>query len=274
MQTSTQDDNGLHYRFWPGSEEPKGVVMIVHGLGEHCERYDTVANSLNTAGFAVGSMDLPGHGHSQGDRGHIAQFSDYEAAALSLHSKLKTDYPNLPIFLLGHSMGGLIAAHLLLTHQDKFVGALLSGAAIQSPQEPPAFQVVIIKIVAAILPKLGMLQLDASGISRDPKVVEKYMNDPLVNKGKLSARLLVEMFKTMDECVECASNINLPIRIMHGSADDMTAPEGSQLLFDSISSDDKEIEIYDGLMHEILNEPEGPEITEEIIAWMQQRLEK
>ena len=116
-----------------------------------------------------------------------------------------------------------------------------------------------------------MLVLDASGISRDPVVVEEYIQDPLVNKGKLSARLLVEMFKTMDQCKTYAGKITLPIRIMHGGADDMTSPEGSELLYNRVGSKDKELRIYNGLMHEILNEPEGPEITQEIIAWMESR---
>ena len=271
MPDAQYNENGIHYRNW-AIDNPKAVVLIVHGLGEHCERYNAVATDLNAAGYAVASLDLPGHGNSEGMRGHIDQFTQYGDAALTQYQKTTEAYPDVPVFLLGHSMGGLIGAHLLLNHQDKFVGALLSGPAIQSPQEPPAFQVMIIKLIAALFPKLGVLVLDASGISRDPAVVEDYMQDPLVNKGKLSAKLLVEMFNTMDECKADGGKISLPIRIMHGSKDDMTAPEGSELLHGLVGSQDKELKIYDGLMHEILNEPEGPEITQEMIAWMDARL--
>ncbi len=264
-------ENGIHYRNWTVNGDTRGVVLIVHGLGEHCERYDEIAGTFNEAGYSVASLDLPGHGNSDGQRGHIDNFADFENAVLSLYAKLSEWYPDIPVFLLGHSMGGLIAAHLLLEHQQKFVGAMLSGAAIQSPQEPPAFQVAIIKMIAALFPKTGMLVLDASGISRDPAVVEKYMQDPLVNKGKLSARILVEMFRNMDECKDGAHTITLPIRIMHGSKDDMTAPAGSQLLFDTVASQDKELKIYEGLMHEIFNEPEGASIAQELIEWMDSR---
>ena len=270
MNQSKTNQDGFYYRSWQVADDTtlKGVVLLVHGLGEHCERYTAIAAALNAAGYALYSMDLPGHGQSQGRRGHINRFTDYQQAVLSLHDRVKSDHPDQAIFLLGHSMGGLITTHLLLDHQSLFKGALLSGAAIESPQAPPAIQVFIIRILAAILPKLGVLTLDASGISRDPQVVETYMNDPLVNKGKLSNRLLAEMFKTMKQCKKQAAKISLPIRIMHGGEDVMTAPAGSQLLHDSVSSSDKELKIYDGLYHEIFNEPEAPEIYKTVIEWL------
>ncbi len=271
MQQATFKENGIHYRNWPVAGDARAVVLIVHGLGEHCARYDSFASALNTAGYAVASLDLPGHGQSDGRRGHIDGFSEYGDAVLALYEKISATYLGLPVYLFGHSMGGLISTRLLLNHQEKFAGALLSGPAIQSPQQPPAFQVAVIKLIASLFPKLGVLTLDASGISRDPVVVEDYMQDPLVNKGKLSARLLVEMFKAMEECKANADKITLPIRVMHGGRDDMTSPEGSELLYKRVGSKDKELRIYKGLMHEILNEPEGLEITQEIIAWMHSR---
>jgi alpha-beta hydrolase superfamily lysophospholipase len=127
------------------------------------------------------------------------------------------------------------------------------------------------KGLSAIAPKTGALTLDASRISHDSAVVEKYMNDPLVNKGKLSARLLVEMFGAMGECTNRAAEINLPILIMHGGGDVMTAPAGSKLLYETISSTDKTLKIYDGLYHEIFNEPEQKDIYAELIDWLDQR---
>lgn len=268
-------EDGIYYRHWPlvnqhqGSE--KAAILLVHGLGEHCGRYSALAAALNNANYAVCSIDLPGHGQSEGDPGHIDRFADFEKAVLSLHGKIQQWYPNRPIFILGHSMGGLISTHFVLEHQDLFKGALLSGAALQSPQVPPAWQMAIMKVISMIVPRFGALTLDASCISRDPAVVDKYMNDPLVNKGKLSARLLVEMFKTMAECIERASEIKLPIRVMHGGGDVMTAPAGSELLHSRVSSSDKELAIYDGLYHEIFNEPEAEEIFAEVVSWLNQR---
>lgn len=267
-----QTEQGLYYRDWSPEGTAKGVVALVHGLGEHCQRYDALGDFLNNQGFALCALDLPGHGHSKGKRGHVDSFNVYQTAVLTMLERARASHPGLPIFLLGHSMGGLIAAHLLLDHQNQFSGALLSGAAIQSPQEPPAWQVAIIKGIAKLLPSAGMLQLDASGISRDQKVVDKYMSDPLVSQDKLSAQFLVSMTNTMAEVKANAAKITLPILIMHGSQDRMTAPEGSQLLFNLISSEDKHINLYDGLYHEIFNEPEGPQIFAEVVAWLNTHL--
>ena len=261
-------NNSLYYHEWETKSELKGTVMLIHGLGEHCQRYQALARYLNDAGYSLSSMDLPCHGQSEGIRGHVDSFDIFQDAALGLYKRVKQAQADTPVFILGHSMGGLIATRLLQTHQDKFQGALLSGAAIESPQEPPAWQVSAITLISKIFPKLGALQLDASGISRDPAVVEKYMADPLVDKGKLSAKFLVEMFKTMGEAKNQASKISLPILIMHGGSDPMTAPSGSQFLYDNISSDDKELNIYDGLMHEIFNEPEAKTIYKQMVDWL------
>lgn len=259
--------NGIYFRQWPITK-PKAVVLLVHGLGEHCERYGAIAKALNTAGYALCALDLPSHGQSDGVRGHINHFSDYQTAVLSLHNKIKEWYPSQEIFLLAHSMGGLVSTRLLLDHQNLFKGALLSGPLIESPQTPPSWQVAIMKLISVVAPRTQMLELDGSAVSRDPIEVAKYMNDPLVSKDKLSARLLVEMFKTMGECKTRAAEITLPIRIMHGSEDVMTAPSGSKYLYENISSEDKEIELYEGLFHEIFNEPEAPEIYKDVINWL------
>lgn len=264
-------ENGLYFRHW-ASNAPKGVVVLIHGLGEHCQRYEHLATHLNEAAYALSSMDLPCHGRSDGVRGHIDSFDDYESAVLKLYEHTKALYPDTPLFLLGHSMGGLIATKFLLTHQDKFAGAMLSAAAIQTPQEPPAWQVAVIKTIAKFFPKAPMIALDASAVSRDPAVVEKYMNDPLVSQAKLSAQFLVSMTDTMDACKDDAKFINLPLKIMHGSGDVMTSPEGSQLLHDLVGSKDKSFTLYDGLYHEIFNEPEGEQIFSEMVSWMNTRI--
>ena len=272
MSDAQFTENGIFYRHWPVAENiaggTKAVVLLVHGLGEHCGRYLALASTLNQAGYAVGALDLPGHGRSEGARGHIGQFAEYQEAVLSLYAKIEQWHPDRPVFILGHSMGGLLTTGLLLEHQALFKGALLSGAALQSPLQPPAWQMFIMRVISTIAPKFGALALDAEGISRDSAVVENYVNDPLVHHGKVSARLLVELFKCMDESVAGAARIKLPIRIMHGREDVMAAAAGSELLHQRISSPDKELKIYDGLFHEIFNEPEGPAIFTEMVEWL------
>lgn len=263
-----QTTNEIYYKDWQANADLKGVVVLVHGMGEHCERYDEMAGVLNQAGYAVYSMDLPGHGQSGGKRGHIDRFSDYMTAVLGLHQRALAAHPNVPIHLLGHSMGGLIAAQVLLDHQQLFKSGMLSGAAIESPQAPQASQLAIMRFLSRFVPKMPVMSLEAKDISRDPLVVAKYMEDPLVNKGKLSSRMLAELMASMDDLKDRAAKINIPLFIMHGSGDVMTSPAGSELLHQTISSEDKALKIYPGLFHEIFNEPERQEVYADVISWL------
>lgn len=268
MSINEITEGGLYYRSWT-IENPKAAVQLIHGLGEHCARYNALAEALNQAGYSLYAMDLPNHGKSAGSPGHIDGFTVFQDAALGLYQRISQALPSTPIYLLGHSMGGLIVTRLLLEHQNKFKGALLSGPAIETPQEPPAWQVWIIKLIAMLFPKARILQLDASGISQDPAVVEKYMNDPLVNKGKLSARFLLWFNTTIRECKQRASEITLPLLVMHGTADVVTAPNGSEYLINNISSENKTLKLYDGLFHELFNEPEAPTVYRDVITWLE-----
>ena len=265
------NNDEIHYKHWT-CDTPKAAVILIHGLGEHCGRYEALGDFLTSNNIALSAIDLPGHGQSSGDAGHIDDFSDYQQAVLDLHQTAALQYPDLPIFLLGHSMGGLIATDLLLDFQYLFRGALLSGAAIQSPQQPPNWQMNVIRFIAKIFPKLKLIKLEASKISRDPDVVKNYNDDPLVSKEKLSASFLSSMFTTMTACKNRAFEISLPINIMHGGGDVITSPAGSQYLHDNISSSDKTLTIYEGLYHEIFNEPEAMAIYQTMLAWVKARL--
>lgn len=266
-------ENGLYYRQWETTTaKPKAVVMLVHGLGEHCQRYNALAAHLNAAAYSVCSMDLPNHGKSSGQKGHLDSFKQFLNAASSLYQRIETAHPGTPVFLLGHSMGGLISSRFLIDHQDKFKGAVLSGPAIESPQAPPSWQVSLMGLISKVFPKAGMLELDGKLVSRDPEVVEDYLNDPLNNHNKLSAKLLVEFFRTMDEVKQSASVITLPLLVLHGAADGLTAPSGSEWLVSNVSSDDKTLKIYPELFHEIFNEPEAPSIYNDVVSWLDAHL--
>ena len=265
-------ENGRYYREWQ-IESPKAVVLLVHGLGEHCQRYDAVASALNRAGYIVSSMDLPNHGRSDGVKGHVDSFSLFQDAVMDLYQRVKVSYPLSPLFIVGHSMGGLITTQFLIDHQDKFQAAVLSGAAIETVAQPPAWQVKIITVISKAFPSLGMVPtVDGSMVSRSADVVAAYNSDPLINHNKLSAKLLVEFANAMERVKASANIINLPLLIMHGSADKLTASAGSQWLFDNIVTNDKSLRMYEGLYHEIFNEPEGPKIYQEVVDWLNAHL--
>ena len=261
----------IFYRCW-ATAEPRAVLLLAHGLAEHSGRYGDFASYLADAGIATYALDFPGHGRSDGKRGHIRDFQEYAEALGALLSLAREAHPDIPFVLFGHSMGGLIAADFLLQHQSEFVAAILTGAAIQSPQQPSSIVLFINRVIASVMPRLGVLRMDASGISRDPQVISDYENDPLVYRGKATAGLVTALFSAMKRVVENATSIRLPMLIMHGSVDSLTAVEGSKLLHDSISSEDKKIVIYDGLYHEILNEPERKNVMEDILRWLETRI--
>ena len=261
----------IFYRCWAPAE-PRAVLLLAHGLAEHSGRYGDFGSFFADAGIATYALDLPGHGRSDGKRGHVRDFQDYTEALGALLSLASEAHPNIPFVLFGHSMGGLIAADFLLQHQSEFVAAVLTGAAIQSPQQPSSIVLFINRVIASAMPRLGVLLMDASGISRDPQVISDYENDPLVYRGKATAGLVTALFSAIKRVVENATSIRLPMLIMHGSVDSLTAVEGSKLLHDSISSEDKKIVIYDGLYHEILNEPERKNVMGDILQWLETRI--
>lgn len=264
----TIDPNQLYQYQWLCEGETKAVVLLVHGLNEHCRRYENLAKVLNQNHYALYAIDLPGHGRSPGIRGHIDKFHDFEDSVLHLYNQIKRTHPSLPIFLLGHSMGGLIASHLLLNHQKLFKGAVLSAAALQSPKQPSSLEIKIISAISAIFPSLKMIKLGINGLSKDQQVIEQYLSDPLINKGRLSARLMVELFNTMQVTMDGASDINLPVLIMHGSVDPVTHPDGSKKFSSLITSTSNTLKIYEGLFHEIFNEPEAQNVFNDVIQWL------
>lgn len=264
-------DLSIYYHYWEPDAQPRAVILLVHGAGEHCVRYEHFARYLTDNGYAVAALDHPGHGRSAGTPGHVERFDDYLETLRSFHQQVVSDFPGVPQILLGHSMGGLISSLYLLQHQQDFIGCILSGPAIKTDIEPGILQMYLIRFLSAVLPTSGVLQLDATGVSRDPAEVAKYVNDPLVFHGKMSARKVSELFKAMHHIQANAEKITLPMLLLHGGDDAMAAAEGSRLLHSRISSTDKTLKIYPGLFHEIFNEPEQEEVFADVLAWCNER---
>jgi alpha-beta hydrolase superfamily lysophospholipase len=262
----------LYQQTWEPDDQALAVVLLVHGLGEYSGRYAHVAEHLTSRGFVVCALDHYGHGKSDGHAGFVERFSVYLDGVDALRSKMQAEYPSLPLFLIGHSMGGLIAAACLLASQDAFRACVLSGPALKTDQAPPALLLALNRLLSAVVPTLPMIQLDASGVSRDPAVVEAYVNDPLVFHGKLTARLIAELSKTMDDTLSRAAEIRIPVIFMHGEEDQLTSPSGSQEMFANVSSADKTLRLYPGLYHEIFNEPEQEAVLADMSTWLERHL--
>jgi alpha-beta hydrolase superfamily lysophospholipase len=248
--------------------DPKAVVLISHGYAEHLGRYEHVAAALNTAGYSVYALDHWGHGKSDGAPGFVPAFSVFLDGLDTLLAESKAAYPDKKKFLIGHSMGGLVAANYLPARQEEFAGAVLSGSSVKAVDEPPAAVLFVGRVLSKLAPKAGLISLDASLVSRDANVVETYIADPLVYKGKISARLGAEMIDAMKRAVNEAPRLRLPILFLHGGADGLTSPEGSKILSERVSSSDSTLKIYDGFYHEIFNDPGKEEVIADMIRWI------
>jgi alpha-beta hydrolase superfamily lysophospholipase len=262
----------IYFQSWLPESEPKAALLIVHGLAEHSGRYMNVVNHFVPLGYAVYGIDHLGHGKSDGTRVYVERFDDYTNTLKIYFGMIQRWQPDKPIFLVGHSMGGLISAVYLLDHQGELAGAVLSGAAVKVPSNITPGLLLVGKMLSALIPKFGLLGLDADGVSRDPGVVKAYVNDPLVHTGKTTARLSAEMLKAMEYVGGQAARITLPIMIVQGSADKLVDPAGAQMLYDAVSSADKEIRIYDGLYHEVFNEPEHDKVLRDVEIWLEAHL--
>ncbi len=265
-------ERSIYFQCWAPEATVKAVLLVAHGAGEHSARYQSLAQFFTGHGYVVAALDHNGHGHSEGVPGHVDSFADYVHDLAVFHRQIAARFTGVPTILLGHSMGGLIACHFLLRHQQQYAGAVLSGPAIKTDLEPGFIQMALLRLLSLLLPKVGMLKLDAAGVSRDPEVVRDYIADPLVFHGKMTARMVRELFAGMHAVQAGAQGITLPMLILHGGADAMTSPQGSQYLMDHIGSEDRTLKIYPGLYHEIFNEPERAQVLEDVLAWCEKRL--
>ena len=269
---SNQENQSIYYQNWLPDESARAVLLIVHGLNEHCGRYQHLAEYFTDKSFAVYGLDQIGHGKSEGTRAYLNSFSEFTDTLLEYIKMIKERQPELPIFLVGHSLGGLIGAKLLIDHPHQIEGAILSGSLVLIPENISPLTIRIGKIVANIFPKLGLAGVDPYGLSRDPDVVQAYIDDPLVYSGKATTILSVKINETMEIIAAQGKQINQPLLILHGGEDQIVPPASSQFLYDLVSSVDKKLVFYDGFYHEIYNEPGHEEIFEDILSWLQNRL--
>ncbi len=262
----------IYYQSWLPAEDPKAILLVVHGLGEHCGRYMNVVDHFVPLGYAVYGLDHIGHGKSEGMREFVESFEDF-TDTLTIYLKMVRSWqPDKPIFLLGHSMGGAIATYYLLDHQDDFSGAIISAPAISVGESVSPITITLSKVLSKIAPKLGLIALDVNALSRDPKVVKAYVDDPLVFHGKTPARLAAELLSAMQHITAETSKITLPFIVLQGAEDALVDPSGTQMLYEKASSADKTLKKYKGLYHEIFNEPERDLVLTDVEAWLRERV--
>ncbi len=259
----------IYYQAWLPDGNVKAVLLITHGLGEHSGRYENVVDHFIPLGYAVYGYDLIGHGKSGGAREIIDRFEDFSATLSTYYEMVKGWQKGEPIFLLGHSLGGLTAAFYLLDHQSKFRGAVISAPLIKAGENVSRATILMGRILSVIAPASGLLPLDPHLISKDPKVVEAYINDPLVFHKKIPARIAAEMLKAMIRVLAEGEKITLPFIALQGSEDKLVDPDNAKLLYDRSKSKDKTLKEYTGLYHEVFNEPERDRVLKDLETWLE-----
>ncbi|MGH2857373.1 MAG: lysophospholipase [Solirubrobacteraceae bacterium] len=259
----------LAWQRWAAPER-RALVVIVHGAGEHGGRYEHVAHRLVGEGFDVWALDHRGHGRSDGARALIDRVdhavSDLDAFVVQASAAAA----ELPLFMLGHSMGAMIALRYCLSHQDRLAGLVLSGAlaALEGVSAPLR---AVGRLLSVVAPRAPLIAIEPALISRDPAVVEAYRADPLVHHGKLPARTAAEIADAVESFPGTVGAITLPTLIVYGTADALCPPAGSTMLGERIGADDLTVTAYEGLFHEVLNEPERERVIADVLGWLSAR---
>lgn len=263
----------LYYQRWRPDQDAKAALVIVHGFGEHSGRYKNIVNTLVPEGFAVYSFDNRGHGKSFGKRGHIDQWEDFRSDVFAFLQLVAEKQPNIPLFLMGHSLGGLIVLEYILHLSDGVSGVIVSGPALTQGAVNPLL-LFASRIMSRISPSFALdTQLEANDISRDPDVVATYKNDPLVHS-MASARFGTEMNSAAKWVKKHASGLTVPILIIHGGDDRLVAPKSSRDFFKKITLEDKKRIEYEGYYHETHNDLEWEKPVSDIKNWLDERLTK
>src|SRR3954469_3943460 len=260
----------IYWQAWLPEGEPRAVIVLAHGASEHGGRYAWTGEELTRRGYAVYAIDHRGHGRSAGDRAVIDRMRNAVEDLHTLVERAARAHPGRPLVLLGHSMGGCVALAYTVAHEDALDALVLTGPLAVLEAASPV-QRLAGRVLSAVAPSLGVVAIDPTAVSRDPAVVADYDSDPLNYHGKLPARTVAEIAKAIEGFPEAVTHFRLPMLVMHGAADRLVPIAGSEMLIERTGSEDKTFKRYDGLFHEILNEPERQQVLDDIADWLDAR---
>ncbi|KAI5941297.1 Monoglyceride lipase [Manis javanica] len=268
------DGQYLFCRYWKPTSTPKALIFVSHGAGEHCGRYDDLAQMLVGLELLVFAHDHVGHGQSEGERMVVSDFHVFIRDVLQHVDIMQKDYPGLPVFLLGHSMGGAITILTAAERPGHFSGmVLISPLVLANPESATTFKVFAAKILNFVLPNLSLGPIDSSVLSRNKTEVDLYNSDPLICRAGLKVCFGIQLLNAVSRVERALPKLTLPFLLLQGSADRLCDSKGAYLLMESAKSQDKTLKIYEGAYH-ILHK-ELPEVTNsvfhEINMWVSQR---
>jgi acylglycerol lipase len=258
----------LYAQAWLPGEYVRSVIVLAHGLGEHSGRYAELAGALAGAGHAVYALDHRGHGRSPGRRANIDRFEHLVSDFGTFTGRAAREHPDAPLFLLGHSMGGAIAFATALRLQDSVRGVVLSAPALGATDDASGARKLLARLLSTVAPNTGVWRIDASRVSRDPAVVQAYLSDPLVHHGAVPARTVVELLDAMAGFVPAAPRLRLPTLVLHGTRDALVPVDAVRPAYHALDARLRIIRYYEGLYHEVFNEPERAQVIADVLRWL------
>lgn len=269
------DGTKLFWQSWQSSEDvaSRGRIVLVHGYGEHSARYDHVATLFARAGYPVMALDVRGHGRSSGIKAHVAHYDDYvrDVERFVGHVQARWSDDMGPMFVLGHSNGGLISLRYALRRPEGIAGFVITSPLCGLSVKVPAWKAKAGVVMSKLWPSFALpSELDASFLTHDKHVVQTYIDDPLVSS-EATARWFTEVQQAFGDLRERASLIRQPLLMLLSGQDKLVDADASQRVFERLGSDDTELGLYEDLYHEILNELPWKEIATRIVLWLERQ---
>jgi acylglycerol lipase len=265
-----KDGNEIFIRSWHPAEPPRALVVICHGVNSHSGQYCWTAGQLTANGCAVYALDLRGRGKSSGERFYVDNIEDYVSDLHTLVRLAKLREPVLPVFLLGHSAGGVVSCVYALEHQEEIDGLICESFAFKVPA--PDIALALIKGVSHVAPHLRVLKLKNEDFSRDPVAVQNLNSDPLIASEVQPAKTVAALVRADERLEKEFPRITLPVFIMHGTVDKATVPAGSQFFYDHVGSQDKTLKLYEGHYHDLFNDYGKDEVMADTTDWINRHL--
>jgi alpha-beta hydrolase superfamily lysophospholipase len=276
QRASVKTGDGLElplYR-WPAAAPLRATVALLHGLAEHAGRYAALAARLNAAGIELVAIDLRGHGHAPGRRAYVKRFDDYLLDAQALLDAAAQSCA--PLFLMGHSMGGAVAALYAIERLEasgrRLNGLILSSPALAPGRDVPRWMLKLSQVISRLYPSFPAMKIDAALLSRLQPVVNANRNDPLVHHGAIAARTGAELLLAMARIERGRAGLRVPLLVYHGTADKLTEPEGSRAFGQHAGSPDKTLTLHEGSYHETMNDMDRDRVIGALIEWIEKRL--
>lgn len=260
----------IFYRNWKTDVNPKSIIILVHGLNSHSGYFHDFALNLNKINIEVYAIDLAGRGQSDGERYYISNYTDVVEDIDQLKGIAAAAKPGLPIFLYGHSAGGVFASVYAVEHQQELKGLIAASFAFQVPA--PGFALAAMKLLGAVIPHVRLVKLSNADFSRENKVVDTMNNDPLLANEKQPAKTMQQLILAAAYLKKKMPAIKLPLLILHGTADKATKPEGSKYFMEHAASADRQLKLYEGHFHDLLNDKDNDVVIADILQWLNERV--